>query len=417
MNQTKTYLPRSATHTAVGLFGLLLMLITLSYLRFYHPFGTNGLYNTMFLLGVLVLAFYLPELVWEKRYLSASTGLSFTGGNPSLKRSAIKYLGLLTTLAFMWFLYWIFPEYQNDFYHEFYSLAKFILPIWLIVAIPYFFFVDRYMLEPEDGYWQIGQIVLGRIHQINITKLKQYLLGWIIKGFFFPLMYCYMVDDLNYFITRDIGNFSSFKNIFDFSLDFLYLLDVTLATLGYFLSLRLLDTHVRSSEPTIYGWAVALVCYEPFWSLFGPHYFAYDNDISWGSWLWDFPLFYFLWGCAILLLTAIYAWATVSFGARFSNLTHRGIITSGPYRLTKHPAYIAKNLSWWLISVPFMADKPWDTNLKHCVLLLGVNLIYFLRAKTEEKHLSQDPDYRAYAQWISRHGLFSVFCRHQTLED
>ena len=40
--------------------------------------------------------------------------------------------------------------------------------------------------------------------------------------------------------------------------------------------------------------------------------------------------------------------------ARFSNLTHRGIITNGPYRYSKHPAYLAKNLSWWLVSMPFM---------------------------------------------------------------
>lgn len=38
---------------------------------------------------------------------------------------------------------------------------------------------------------------------------------------------------------------------------------------------------------------------------------------------------------------AIYAWATIMFGGRFSNLTHRGIITNGPYPWTKHPAYRA----------------------------------------------------------------------------
>jgi protein-S-isoprenylcysteine O-methyltransferase Ste14 len=114
---------------------------------------------------------------------------------------------------------------------------------------------------------------------------------------------------------------------------------------------------------------------------------------------------YALWGSLILVLVVIYVWATIAFGARFSNLTHRGIITSGPYRYTKHPAYLAKNLSWWLVSMPFMFGVSPLTSLRCCVLLLMLNGVYYLRAKTEERHLSLDPDYRRYAQWIDQHGL------------
>ena len=39
----------------------------------------------------------------------------------------------------------------------------------------------------------------------------------------------------------------------------------------------------------------------------------------------------------LVALTAIYAWATVAFGFRFSNLTHRGILTHGPYALVAAP--------------------------------------------------------------------------------
>ena len=96
------------------------------------------------------------------------------------------------------------------------------------------------------------------------------------------------------------------------------------------------------------------------------------------------------------------------FGIRFSNLTHRGIITSGPYRWTKHPAYISKNISWWLISIPFLPpDGSVLTALKLSVMLGLVNLIYYLRAVTEERHLMQDPVYREYSEYIRQHGLFS----------
>jgi protein-S-isoprenylcysteine O-methyltransferase Ste14 len=180
------------------------------------------------------------------------------------------------------------------------------------------------------------------------------------------------------------------------------------------MSLRIADTHFRSAEPTMLGWAVALVCYEPFWSLIGKMYLSYGTGFQWGAWLWNMPVLYGIWGSAILVLTAIYVWATVIFGARFSNLTHRGIITNGPYRWTKHPAYVTKNLSWWMLSIPFMAQGTVDETLRHCLLLVGLNLVYLMRAKTEERHLSRDPDYVAYALWMDEHSLFR-FVRHVPL--
>jgi len=34
-----------------------------------------------------------------------------------------------------------------------------------------------------------------------------------------------------------------------------------------------------------------------------------------------------------------------------------------------------------------------------------VNLVYYARARTEERHLSRDPTYVAYALWMNEHGL------------
>jgi len=95
----------------------------------------------------------------------------------------------------------------------------------------------------------------------------------------------------------------------------------------------------------------------------------------------------------------------VIFGCRFSNLTHRGILTNGPYRLSKHPAYLSKNLSYWLIAVPFISTTGSADALRGCLMLGLVNVIYFLRARTEERHLSRDPAYVAYALWINEHGV------------
>ncbi|MGJ3628557.1 DUF1295 domain-containing protein [Sphingomonas sp. MMS24-JH45] len=38
-----------------------------------------------------------------------------------------------------------------------------------------------------------------------------------------------------------------------------------------------------------------------------------------------------------------------------SNLTHRGILTHGAYGWTRHPAYLSKNLFWWISTVPILS--------------------------------------------------------------
>ncbi|MDP9415955.1 MAG: DUF1295 domain-containing protein, partial [Pseudomonadota bacterium] len=108
-------------------------------------------------------------------------------------------------------------------------------------------------------------------------------------------------------------------------------------------------------------------------------------------------------GFFLVLLTGIYAWATVAFGIRFSNLTHRGILTHGPYAWTKHPAYVSKNLFWWAATLPFLATtgNPVDM-IRNTALLAIISGVYYWRARTEERHLMADPAYRDYADWMER---------------
>ena len=406
--------PVSATHGVVASVGLAAFSLALLILRLDRPFGDDMGHAALFAIGVTAAAIFLVDLIWGKAYARPSTGLDFGRSDPSWPRTWVKFAGLLGTLALLAGLYWLFPEYRAKLYDRYYALLLALLPFWLVLALPYLHFIDRHMVQPRDGYWQMGQLVLGRWDDLDRPMLGQYLQGWGIKGFFLPLMFGYMCNDMGRFLAVDFAQLTSFHAWFDFLYDLAFFVDVGLVSMGYLLSLRLTDTHLRSAEPTMLGWVVALVCYEPFWSLIGRQYLAYDGDYKWGAWLWNTPTLYSIWGSAILLLVGIYVWATISFGARFSNLTHRGIITNGPYAWTKHPAYVAKNLSWWLISIPFVVHGAADETLRHCVLLLGLNGIYLLRAKTEERHLSRDPDYVAYAQWIKAHGMFR-WVRHVPL--
>lgn len=168
------------------------------------------------------------------------------------------------------------------------------------------------------------------------------------------------------------------------------------------------------------GWFVAIICYPPFWGAIYSNVLPYNDTLSWGAWIrmgdinpvtvlgvamgTNWPTI--LWGSAILFCGFVYVWASLAFGLRFSNLTHRGILTKGPYRFTKHPAYVFKNISWWLIAVPFVTHAGIENSVRECLMLLTVNFIYYMRARTEERHLSNDPAYVEYALFMNRRSIF-----------
>lgn len=403
MMKGKESLPPSATHPLVVLGGVAGWAGAILLLRL-HPL-VDPTANALCLMTGIALGFYLPDLLWQKIYRRA-----LRTGPPaatSWERTFTKCAGLAGSFGFIGALYWFFPEYagRDSFYLHYWVLLLVTVPLWVLLAPFYLWWADRRMENPYDGLWHFGRAITLRHNGVDAGKVLQHLLGWLVKGFFLPLMFTYMCNDLGRMLTFDFGNLTHFKDWYDFLFFLTFFLDTSLISVTYLVSLRLTDTHIRSTEPSAFGWIVALVCYQPFWSLISRQYLAYESPISWGGWLGDHPAAFTIWGGVILALLAIYVWATASFGGRFSNLTHRGIITGGPYRYTKHPAYITKNLSWWMISVPFLVNETgWDS-LRHCVLLLMLNGIYYLRAKTEERHLALDPVYEEYSCWIAAHGL------------
>ena len=62
-----------------------------------------------------------------------------------------------------------------------------------------------------------------------------------------------------------------------------------------------------------------------------------------------------------------------------------------------------------MIAVPFIVHPKISGTaaLGSCVMLLGLNLIYYIRARTEERHLSRDPVYVEYALAMNERSMFS----------
>ncbi|MBE2204055.1 MAG: hypothetical protein IAE94_06945 [Chthoniobacterales bacterium] len=353
--------------------------------------------------GLTALPMIVLSLFVNQTHLRKTSGLLPTAGKANWPRCGIKIVGLLATLAILGTCYWLFPEYNRSHYAMVWEAAQIAALPLLAITIGYFIWTDRRMADPEDGYWHFGSFVLGRWHQVDYPKLREYALGWLIKGFFLPFMLSGVAEHA-VVLLKEGWNPSTFATLYLTSFTVILAVDTVFGAIGYLLTLRILDAHIRSPQPTWLGWVSTIICYVPFSQFLHRAFLEYKGDIDWSAWLSNQPIIFVSWGFAILVLQAIYVWATISFGCRFSNLTNRGIIVDGPYRYMKHPAYLAKNLAWWLISVPFVAHGDFLLNLKACILLGLTNVIYFIRAKTEEYHLSEDPAYRIYADWIRECG-------------
>jgi protein-S-isoprenylcysteine O-methyltransferase Ste14 len=319
-------------------------------------------------------------------------------------RIALKLFALAATLATAIAAYALFPHYDGDYYAKAFADMRVLAGVALALAVPYFWLCERFgrwhsedddLLAAARGY--VALIRRQRPNEHFWTAQRSFL----VKFFFVPLMLTSLYSSAGTLTealralanasfpspvrATDLGRFyrAGYHGIFT--------LDLALAILGYLSTFRLLDTHVRSAQPHLVGWLVALACYRPLNSFLNQNVWNYSTqEHGFGMAFEDQPVLYGLCACAILVLLAIYVSATVPFGLRFSNLTHRGILCRGPYAIVRHPAYISKNLAWWLINVPFLSN-PGD-----CLRLLIVNAIYLARALTEEAHLKEDPAYRTY---------------------
>ncbi len=362
--------------------------------------------------AVLGIGLYAtPPLLWEilchtrdsrphvrKRY-----------GKTDWLRVGVKQIGLTVALALIGFGYWLFPVYTDTFYGPYFEVILHAIP-WVVPLMPiYIWWTDRRMAEPKDGLYQWGALCLGQMHHVHWPSLANFWRGWLVKAYFLPMMFIFLLGHFQGVRTPPADGADIFT-WYHWLLSFLFLVDVLGGCAGYMLTFKAADTHIRTAEPTMLGWVAAVICYNPFWGLFGSQYFAYSHGFGWERWLRDAPdPLIWAWAGLCLGLIFIYTWATVSFGVRFSNLTYRGLISHGPYQLSRHPAYVSKNLFWWLTALPFVTQTH-DPALaiKSTILLLGVSGIYYLRAKTEERHLLRYPEYQAYYSWMDRYGIWDA---------
>ena len=415
MRKTADPCPPSAVGHGVGLVGLLGLGVWTLVARRY---GMDGPYAGF----AAVVACGLPMVLWsllvDKVHRNASTGIDWRGPARPWREvidiSLVKIAGLWATWLAIAIFYCVARWYWSGNYRFSMDLFMAAAPWLLAFSIPYVLWIDRRLVDPKDASYAFGQWVIGgAAGRPDREQVANHARAWMVKGFFLAFMLSIVPGNFASVVDWRIDHaFANPVNLTAFLIAVMFMIDVCMATVGYLLTCKPLDSHIRSANPALGGWVAALICYPPFvlMGAGGPlDYHAGGGE--WDMWTQGHTTIQWLLGGWLVLLTAIYAWATVAFGIRFSNLTHRGILTHGPYRWTRHPAYLSKNLFWWFSALPFLTLSGSLTDMvRNCAMLAVTNAVYYWRARTEEAHLSTDPAYRAYSEWMARNAPVPRLC-------
>ncbi|WP_017996876.1 methyltransferase family protein [Rhizobium leguminosarum] len=333
------------------------------------------------------------------------------------RRIGTKLVGLAALLGVVVIACSVFPFFtQSSAVRWIIEAGQTTIPISIALAgatILYVAVTDLVAEEPDDYLNQVGRAVLMQDFREQDVLFALRLLA--IKCFFLVLMFSGGMAALSNLAEKPAWTFPPLSAAwFEGLLQLAFLVDIVLAAGGYVATFKLFGWHVRATETTALGWLVCLICYEPFFPAISHAFVPYGEGPGWETVIQEGSAVFILWSVATLFCTLIYVWATVAFGPRFSNLTHRGIITSGPYRFMKHPAYVSKNIAWWLVAIPGFLASGLTEGLARAGMLAIVSLIYLLRARAEERMLSRDPAYRDYADSVAAHGLLAMAKRRLT---
>ena len=320
----------------------------------------------------------------------------------------------------LWFLVSLFiffynthPYYLNPDFNNARELMRKAYIGFCLLVLPYTWFTLSFNYRFKDDFKdpsiiffvflkRIGLFVATRdFTQLSglfkVKRFNNFLLTCAVKGFFLPIMMMFLFHHINAVsgliakVSTPMDGIQLSHWFLDLIYNTLFIFDTGIAIIGYGLELKWLNNKTKSVEPTGFGWTVALMCYPPFNGVSGV-YFPLQTRQEYYIPLTEEQKI--LLRIIIVALYVVFVWGTFALGVKFSNLSNKGIIDRGPYKYIRHPAYASKNIAWWFEHLQYMKG------FNNVLPLICWNIIYTLRALTEERHLMKDPDYREYCKKV-----------------
>lgn len=332
-----------------------------------------------------------------------------------LPHAGVAWIGTLVGMGLIVLAWFTLTEYQLPQYASLFQALPILLALTPVLSAGAILFGTHMRGASERGAYQLGLLALGRIREIRWPYMRDELLTWFIRGFFLPINFCTLFTSINTFRGKELALLSgSFAQNEYYLLIMVYALIIAAVTPGYLFGARFLNTETKAVSSSFFAWTVTLACYPPFWDA-TLHWFTYYGTSPSPAWIqpWvtasqQVPALMVAVGALILFFSLVHLWGEAQFGIRSSNLANRGIITTGAYRFSKHPVYVAKCIVWFLAWMPFLAGANPLDGLRLTALFFSVCGIFGLRALAEEKLLALDHVYVAYALWMDEHGLFKM---------
>lgn len=414
--------PVSASSFLVNLAGGVAFLAALSLLQ--KVWVPEAVYLSLGGLAAAIATLLAGEIFFLKSHRRERVGLR-TNAARNWPVIATKILSYNITLALVAIGYYLIPEYQQVYYEEFHLFLLFLLPVAVIVGNTYILLFDHRLGSPDDGLLHFGYLVTGQWKMADRTKIAEYFKSVGLRAYFVPAMYIYVVASLETFVG---GPADYLKDHSRYMVDipvagvvmtlmlsyfFLMVIDALFALIGYLMTFKVLNSDVRSTDTTIIGWVSCIICYTPFFEVMLAGWLLRDfyHNPQWFVWFQSNAWLMLVWGSLTTIAMCTEAFTTMTFGIRFSNLTYRGLMSTGLFRFTKHPQYVSKMVNRFLVFVPFLSWNGVAGAAWTMFLFTLISLLYYIRARTEENHLSIHEDYVRYAELMNERSLFSPVAR------
>ena len=414
--------PASASSFAVNLAGGAVFLASLSALQRVWP-------SDMVLLSVggiaaSLLTLLAGEIFFLKSHRRERVGLRLHA-HRQWSALATKVFSFNVTLAIVLACYAYMPEYHKSYYAEFHRFIPFAFPATFIIGNLYLYCLDHRLGSPDDGLLHFGYLLTGRWKKAERAKVGEYFKSVLLRAYFVPAMYIYFMASLETYVGGAgaylAQNAAQFPDVPGMRIVtalmtayfFLMTIDALFAVIGYLMTFKAIDADVRSTEPTAAGWISCILCYTPFFEILLALWLLRDfyHNPQWFEWFAGHDMLLIVWGALAALAMCAEAFTTMTFGIRFSNLTYRGLMSTGLFRYTKHPQYVSKMLNRFLVFVPFLSLAGFAGAVWTMLLFAGLCLLYYVRARTEENHLSIHEDYALYAGLMNERSVFAPLAR------
>lgn len=327
------------------------------------------------------------------------------------------------------------PYFRNLLDVQFYGISAFsiywsVYVIYLVVGVPIFLLIRPMSLWVSNPVRITGYVKRIFVKFIDPAKAleqgswkptyheKHAIVFMIVKIIYGPLAVNAAIAGYNEAvpIVKQLQLHVSpelyFDIIYRLVITLIFMIEALPYIISYHTDTKLFGNKVRYVETNPFHLFVCLACYPPFnyatVSFLGGSF----NDPFALVWRGDLnhPITWILRILAMISAACLLS-ASLALFTRASNLTNRGIVTWGPYRIVRHPGYASKNIYWLLTYIPMLFSNTLSFSgyIMFIFGFVGWATLYFFRGITEERLLMRDPDYVEYCKKVKYHFIPFVY--------